>query len=94
MTTTIQIIRLLEKEIFHPVLASGNALNKRRVIFAQMCLERLPPRSAILYCIHGANGTELNRIACNEGLERESFRSFRDLLPELERDFPDVWPRL
>ena len=59
-----------------------------------MCLERLPPQSAIFYCIHGANGTELNRVACNEDLAREGLRSFRDLLPDLERHFPDVWPRL
>jgi hypothetical protein len=93
MTTTVQIIRHLEKALFYPVLASGNALNRRRVIFARMCLTRLPAPSAILYCINGANGTEPNRVACNADLERESFRSFRDLLPDLERCFPDVWPR-
>jgi hypothetical protein len=59
-----------------------------------MCLARLPAQSAILYCINGANGIEPNRVACNEDLEREGFRSFRDLLPDLERHFPDVWPRL
>jgi len=45
-------------------------------------------------CIHGAAGIEPNRVACNEDLEREGFRSFRDLLPDLECRFPDVWPRL
>jgi hypothetical protein len=94
MTTTIQIIRHLKKAFFNAVLASGNVLNKRRVRFARMCLARLPAQSAILYCINGANGIEPNRVACNADLEREGFRSFRDLLPDLERRFPDVWPRL
>lgn len=94
MTKTVQIIGYLEKALFHTVLASGNALNKRRVRFARMCLARLPAPSAILYCINGANGIEPNRVACNEDLTREGFRNFRDLLPDLERHFPDVWPRL
>jgi hypothetical protein len=94
MTTTVEIIRHLEKALFHPVLASGNALNKRRVRFARMCLGRLLPQSVALYCIHSASGIEPNRVACNEDLQHEGFRSFRDLLPDLERHFPDVWPRL
>ncbi|MEY2493782.1 MAG: hypothetical protein QOJ45_274 [Verrucomicrobiota bacterium] len=94
MTTTVQIIRYLEKALFYPVLASGNPLNRRRVRFARMCLGRLPPQSAILYCIHGGAGIEPNRVACNADLERDGFRSFGDLLPDLERRFPDVWPRL
>jgi hypothetical protein len=94
MTTTLQIILYLEKALFHPVLASGNALNRRRVRFARMCLARLPAPSAMLYCVNGANGIEPNRVACNEDLTREGFWNFRDLLPDLERHFPDAWPRL
>jgi hypothetical protein len=59
-----------------------------------MCLSRLPPQSAIRYFIHGAAGIEPSRVACNDDLEREGFRSFRDLRPDLERRFPDVSPRL
>jgi hypothetical protein len=94
MTTTPDIISFLDFMLINPVLRSGDRLSQRRVRFARMCLRRLPAQSAILYCIHGAAGIEPNRVACNADLEREGFRSFRDLLTDLERRFPDVWPRL
>lgn len=94
MTTTPDILRFLDCLLINPVLASGDRLSQRRVRFARMCLERLPAPSAILYCINGANGMEPNRVACNKDLTREGFRNFRDLLPDLERHFPDAWPRL
>lgn len=56
-----------------------------------MCIRRLPPLSAIRYCIHAADAAFPNRRVADQDLEAEGFTPLQRLLPELRERFPDVW---
>jgi hypothetical protein len=92
MTTISDILTFIDFELINPVLANGDRHSRRWVRFTRMCLMRLPPPSAILYCIHAAESATTNRMKVNSWLEHRGFRSIRALLPTMERKFSDVWP--
>ncbi len=91
--TTTKIIDFLHEKQFGPVLAYGSHRSKKHVRFARMCIRRLPPKSAIQYCINAANESVPSRAASGRTFEDEGFVTFRQLLPELKNRFLDFWPR-
>jgi len=94
MITTSDILAVLDIRQFEPALATGSAGCRRRVRFARMCIRRLPPVSALRYCIHAADHSFANRRASDRILSDEGFRTFRDLLPVLKKRFAAIWPSI
>ena len=87
------LLDCINRNLFRPMLASPESTraNRCRIWTDKMRMDRLPVASIARYVQNAAASDTPQRQAANEEIQCAGHLNYRQLLPILRENFPDLW---